>query len=284
MPKYLVINCEDSKAWTTAADDGCGTFADMFRTKLSRVGDTWSSVNTAANGDEDTLSSLLDDAFDGVVITGSHYNIRDNRPWFASLCELICTAAKEGYPRIYGGCFGCQIIAHALGGHVDRNPNQKFILRAESVTIDVTLLTRNLIPGYSSHHMMMRLLSLNESSCAESTTTATTLTLKLLESHGDCVCDLPPEAIRLGTSTSCVNEMFIAGKNNNILGCQSHPEFDLQLCIYDRILPAVMKNRRLSEEERIAAVASFDGFVLDDSILMLDIISSFLHHEVREGV
>jgi hypothetical protein len=49
MPKSLVINCEDSKAWTTAADDGCGTFADMlFRTKLSRVGDTWSSVNIAA--------------------------------------------------------------------------------------------------------------------------------------------------------------------------------------------------------------------------------------------
>ena len=43
-----------------------------------------------------------------------------------------------------------------------------------------------------------------------------------------------------------------------------------------------MKNGRLSEEERIAAVASFDEFVPDDSIHMLDIISSFLHHEVRE--
>ena len=30
------------------------------------------------------------------------------------------------------------------------------------------------------------------------------------------------------------------------------------------------------------AVASFDGFVPDDSIRMLDIISSFLHHEVHE--
>jgi len=278
MPQYLVINCEDSKAWTTAADGGCGTFADMFSTNLSRVGDTWSSVNIAADGGDDKLSSL-DDAFDGIVITGSHYNIRDNKPWFASLCELICAAAKKGYPRIYGGCFGCQIIAHALGGRVDKNPNQKFILRAESVTIDVTVLTRNLIPGYSSHDMMMKLLSLNESSCAETTTI---FTLKLLESHGDCVCDLPPKATRLGTSTSCVNEMFIAGKDNNILGCQSHPEFDLQFCIYDRILPAVMKNGRLSEEERIAAVASFDGFVPDDSIRMLDIISSFLHHEVRE--
>lgn len=277
MPKYLVIDCEDSKAWTTAADGGCGTFADMFRTKLSRVGDTWSSVNIAADGDDNIiLPSTIDDAFDGIVITGSHYNIRDNKPWFAGLCELICTAAKEGHPRIYGGCFGCQIIAHALGGRVDKNPNQKFILRAESVTIDVTLLTRNLIPGHSSHDMMMRLLSLNESSCAETTTT---FTLKLLESHGDCVCDLPPEATRLGTSTSCVNEMFIAGKHNNILGCQSHPEFDLQLCVYDRILPAVMNNGRLSEEERIGAVTSFDGFVPDDSIRMLDIISSFLHHE-----
>jgi anthranilate/para-aminobenzoate synthase component II len=131
------------------------------------------------NGDEDTLSSLLDDAFDGIVITVSHYNIRDNKPWFSSLCELICTAAKEGYPRIYGGCFGCQIIAHALGGHVDRNPNQKFILRAESVTIDVTLLTRNLIPGYSSHDIMMRLLSLNESSCAETTTTTTSTNIEI---------------------------------------------------------------------------------------------------------
>ena len=83
MPQYLVINCEDSKAWTTAADGGCGIFADMFSTKLSRVGDTWSSVNIAADGDDDKLS-LLDDAFDGIVITGSHYNISDNKPWFAS--------------------------------------------------------------------------------------------------------------------------------------------------------------------------------------------------------
>jgi hypothetical protein len=38
-------------------------------------------------------------------------------------------------PRIYGGCFGHQIVAHALGGMVDYNPNERFILKAETINI-----------------------------------------------------------------------------------------------------------------------------------------------------
>lgn len=69
------------------------------------------------------------------MITGSQFNCRnrDAHPWFDQLCQLIKEAAEKGRPRIYGGCFGCQIIAVALGGHVDYNPDRRFILKAEKI-------------------------------------------------------------------------------------------------------------------------------------------------------
>jgi len=93
--------------------------------------------------------------------------------------------------------------------------------------------------------------------------------LTLLVSHGDCVHELPPNAELLAKSDSCCHEMFIAGTQRNILACQSHPEFDLQYCIYDRIWPAVVeKNHRLSSIEQEEAKATFEAYLDDDSQLM----------------
>ena len=48
---------------------------------------------------------------------------------------LIFHIASPHSPRIYGGCFGCQIIAHALGGIVDFNPGKRFLLKAETIEV-----------------------------------------------------------------------------------------------------------------------------------------------------
>lgn len=243
--RFLVINCENSRAWSER------TFADMFTSKLSREGDEWITVNVATG---DAIPPA--DQFQGIVITGSHFNVRDQMPWYGDLCQFIRDAADRGAPRIYGGCFGCQIVGHALGGQVDKNPSGNFVLRAENIVFD-NVLMRDVCCGTVDCY------------CDE---------LKLIESHGDCVCILPPGAKRLAWSRSCANEMYVAGTANNIFCCQSHPEFELDYCIKDRILPSVIKSGRLTEDQQLETLQTFDAFTAEDSIRMLNIISAFLHH------
>lgn len=102
-------------------------------------------------------------------------------------------------------------------------------------------------------------------------------TLKLIVSHGDCVCVLPPESVLLGSSQTCTNEMYLTGKFRNIFACQSHPEFEYEYCIKDRIWPAVTKtSKRLNDEEIKSAAASFENFSKEDSKCLLRMIKSFL--------
>jgi hypothetical protein len=100
---------------------------------------------------------------------------------------------------------------------------------------------------------------------------------KLIVSHGDCVCVLPPESVLLGSSQTCTNEMYLTGKYRNIFACQSHPEFEYEYCIKERIWPAVTETRkRLNDEEIRAAAESFENFNREDSKCLLSMIKSFL--------
>jgi len=103
-----VIHCENSTKWQPLS------FSDMFRDQLSKNGDTWETCELASGVPlpEDVMQ------YQGLVITGSRFNCRDRDtlPWFDGLCAVIRRAAETGSPRIYGGCFGCQIIGFALGG------------------------------------------------------------------------------------------------------------------------------------------------------------------------
>ena len=144
---------------------------------------------------------------------------------------------------------------------MDYNPRKNFILKAESVKV--------IEPEFSS------LLGASSCCCRDRNDC-----LSLLVSHGDCVSRLPDGAVRIGTSSSCENELFLVGKKLNLLGCQSHPEFDLQYCILDRIWPAVVENKnRLSDDEVREARLSFESFRDDDSMFLRILIADFLHRE-----
>jgi GMP synthase-like glutamine amidotransferase len=130
------------------------------------------------------------------------------------------------------------------------------VLKAETITVDNEILAKV---------------------CGQGSSAECPSAFRLIESHGDCVRELPPGAILIGQSDTCRHEMYAAGKDLNILACQAHPEFELQYCIFDRILPAVTKASRIDDEERAAALQSFETFVDDDSHKMIALISDFLH-------
>lgn len=117
----------------------------------------------------------------------------------------------------------------------------------------------------------------------------------MIVSHGDCVQELPPSSILLASSPSCLHEIFLIGSyhdqvlndsegrsRKNILCCQSHPEFDLQYSVYDRILPAVMERKRLTESQFEEAKATFEKYDGRDASKLLKFISAFLRKRNNE--
>jgi GMP synthase-like glutamine amidotransferase len=58
------------------------------------------------------------DAHDAVLITGSPAGVYEDLPWIAPLMDFI-RAAKGS--KMVGVCFGHQVMAEALGGHVEKS-------------------------------------------------------------------------------------------------------------------------------------------------------------------
>lgn len=250
--KALIINCENSAEWRNVS------FADMFRTGLQQSGDVWETCNVAAGAKLPVNAATSYDAF---VITGSYSDCRDGKllPWFDSVCDLIREVAMSdsGNAKMFGGCFGCQIVAHALGGTVNYNPGQRVHLKAETINI-VAVDQDKSLACIDKDHMQM------------------------IKAHGDCVTQLPPNSTLLASSSTCCNEIYVTGATQNILCCQSHPEFDYKYCIVDRIWPLVVdQQQKLSEQEIIVAKASFDTYTGDDATSMMKSISLFLRQRKR---
>lgn len=159
--RFAVIDCEDSPKWENG-------FAAYMKPAFSEAPEEeeWTVFRLAVDGG---LPSP-DDNYDGVIITGSHYNVRDAKPWqerlFAYVRAVVAAgreaeAAKgaaepEAAPseaggagampslpppapprhvtRLVGVCYGHQAIGASLGGVVDYNPGRRFVLRSERLT------------------------------------------------------------------------------------------------------------------------------------------------------
>ena len=258
MSRFCVLNTEKSCiSWAPI------TFKDMFESTLRMDGDSWQVCNVAYG--EQLPSDIKE--FQGIIITGSHYNCRDrdSLPWFEEVCELIRHAANYGSPNFYGGCFGCQMIAHALGGEVDYNPQKQFALKAEDIRLS---------PTFFKYLGSCQDCELN------------TDTLNIIVSHGECVVKLPPGSELLATSNSCAHEIFVTGEKKNIICCQSHPEFlDVNYTIMERIAPIVIdQKKRLVGEQVVEAMNSFRKFDGNDARKFLRAVSNFLHNHARASV
>lgn len=98
-----------------AGDNDGGVVAERFR-ELGWVFELW------AREDAPTWPELPADV--GLVLSlGSDWSVywNDIAPNVASESDLVRTAHGRGLP-IFGICFGGQMLAHALGGSVDRSP------------------------------------------------------------------------------------------------------------------------------------------------------------------
>ncbi|NMO15543.1 glutamine amidotransferase [Pyxidicoccus fallax] len=73
------------------------------------------------------------DGYDAVMMTGSPASVTQPAPWMERAADFMVEAGERGTP-VLGVCFGQQLLAHAYGGRVTRNPQGR-----EIGTVEVAL-------------------------------------------------------------------------------------------------------------------------------------------------
>lgn len=157
------------------------------------------------------------DRIGGVVVTGSLASVTRPEPWMDRLGRWLL-AASHSVP-VLGVCFGHQLLARALGGAVERNPQGPEI---GTFPVELTEAGRRdpLFAGLENP-------------------------LAVQESHEDHVAVVPPGGVVLAQNAQAPVQAFAHGPR--LRGVQFHPEFDAE------------RARALCEEERPALEAVRPG-------------------------
>ena len=244
--RLAVLDCEDHPKW---ADQ-----IEIYRHAFGE-GSTLDHYRVAAQGE---IPDNLED-YAALLITGSRHNVDDTCDWCSALCAMIRRCLENGRPKIVGICFGHQVVAHAMGGTV--GPGPRFVFGAQQI-------------------------QLNQRSCAELLqlqVDQVPCSLQLIESHGDAVLQLPPNAHQLGSSDTCEHELFALSNQEGTecvaLCCQSHPEFTAEVVLV-RILPALLERGKLSEgmgqNSSDSLQAGLAGTLVQDSEKMRALLRHFI--------
>jgi GMP synthase (glutamine-hydrolysing) len=175
-----------------------GDFDRMFLHPLESTGAEL--VVVRAHEDEPLPPS---DRFDALIITGSPHSVTERAPWADRLAAWTSEAIDRG-SFVLGVCYGHQLIAHARGGRVDKNPKGY-----EVGCVEVTINDRGLADPLLGHVARGRTI------------------VRFNSTHQDIVAELPKEARVLATSAMSSNQAFAIGER--VWGVQFHPEFNEQV-------------------------------------------------------
>jgi GMP synthase (glutamine-hydrolysing) len=132
----------------------------------------------------------------GVLITGSGSMVSDREPWSERSAEWLRDAAHAGMP-MFGICYGHQLLAHALGGAVDYNPQGR-----EMGTVAVQL---------------------HEEAAADPLFAGLGPRMDAQATHRQSVLRVPDQATVLARSDKDAHQAFRWGES--VWGVQFHPEF-----------------------------------------------------------
>lgn len=136
----------------------------------------------------------------GILLTGSHSMVTDMEDWCRKTAAWLPEAVAASVPLL-GVCYGHQLLAEAMGGHVDNHPQG-----LEMGTVEIRL------EPAAKHDLLMQKLP---------------TTLKVHASHTQSVITLPPDAILLAANAWEAHHAFSVGEC--AWGIQFHPEFDADI-------------------------------------------------------
>lgn len=226
-----VIECEDAEKWRDM------TLA-LWRRTLGRPGDEF-VVYRGHLGDVPTVEEAA--ALDAVVIGGSHFSVYEGHEWISALKAAARSYLDARATRLVGCCFGCQLLAEALGGRVGKNPSGRFVLGVEAVAPSDEGLEA--VPGLRKvvEAALDQQRREDEGEGKEGAEGADTGAgaggapcgvgspegpvrpcFRVMESHGDQVLELPPGAVGLASSGTARHEMW--AHPSGALAFQFHSE------------------------------------------------------------
>jgi GMP synthase-like glutamine amidotransferase len=167
-------------------------------------------------------------AFDAMIITGSHYSAYEDLPWIKNLEALIRNVYDEHHSvRLYGSCFGHQIIAQSLLGR-----DGSAVVEPDPGGWEVGVQEIQLVPEFRQSFPRKQLDSIvrpptpPEKPMGENRDPNT---LRLQFVHADHVKlsttqTLPKKWMLIGKTSQCANQgMYEPGR---VLTFQGHFEFD----------------------------------------------------------
>ena len=160
------------------------------------------------------------DACDVYVCTGSRFSVYDEHDWIEALKAFVVDVHDAGKTFI-GICFGHQMLAHALGGHVAK-AHQGWGVGV----LDMTIVQPEPWMQPLQYHCNLQYM------------------------HADQVQRMPAESTLLATADHCPVAMFKVGET--MLGIEGHPEFPVA---YEEALLQV-RREHIGPERVDAALAS----------------------------
>jgi len=163
-----------------------------------------------------------------VVITGSAAMVTERAPWSERTASWLPGAVFAEAP-VLGICYGHQLLAHAFGGEVGRNPRGR-----EMGTVEVDF-------AQAQGDALFR--GAGERAWFQAT-------------HVESVLRLPPRAVRLASNPADPHHAFrLAGAGARAWGIQFHPEFDDDVIRgYIEVRREVLREEGLDPDAMIAAV------------------------------
>jgi len=98
-----------------------GDFPDWFRAGLGLSDRALWMCDARSGGPLPRADSIR-----GAILTGSAAMVTDREAWSVNTAKWLCEVIPLGVP-VLGICYGHQLLADALGGRVDWNPNGREI-------------------------------------------------------------------------------------------------------------------------------------------------------------
>jgi len=225
-----ILNCDQIKP---EFEQAYGQYPKMFKSLLSNI-------------DKEMIFSEFDvmhgeypqdiNDSDLFIITGSRADAYADIPWINHLKAFI-NKLNDQKKKLFGVCFGHQIIAQALGGTVKK--------------------------AESGWHVGVDKLELLDSTLMD------LAALDLIFSHQDQVIEIPPSAKLIGTcGINCPNAAFTIG--NHIVALQGHIEFSKSFArdLLD------MRKEILGEEKYTSAIKSLSKDT--DEVLLTQAVINYL--------
>ncbi|KJZ77807.1 hypothetical protein HIM_02984 [Hirsutella minnesotensis 3608] len=177
----------------------------------------------------------LDDV-DAVLLTGSRHTAFDDDPWIKNLVAFTRAALDSGRVRVVGICFGHQIVGRALDAPVRRGDCWEVAV----TEVDLTTKGREIFEVDK---------------------------LRIHQMHRDVVTEYPPDAISLGSNSSCDIQAMYSPRR--YLTVQGHPEFNNEVIseiLFNRHTVGTFSDELYEDGMRRASVPH-DGVKIGKAIL-----------------